>query len=122
MMFGLPDEKSTNSEILLRWGVKTKTNDTLRQEFVNEMVPQIQALGLSVPDPDLYYDEGTGDWVYGEIDWDEFWRVVKGDGPCNDERLGARRRAHDDGQWVREAVASYTEKARRVAEETGAVN
>lgn len=110
MMFGLPDDKSTNSAILLRWGIKTKSNDTLRQEFVNEMVPQIQALGLSVPDPDLYYDEETDNWVYGAIDWDEFWRVVKGDGPCNEERLGARRQAHEDGQWVRAAVAAYAEK------------
>lgn len=110
MMFGLPDDKSTNSAILMRWGIKTKSNDTLRQEFVNEMVPQIQALGLSVPDPDLYYDKENDNWVYGEIDWDEFWRVVKGDGPCNEERLAARRQAHEDGQWVRAAVAAYAEK------------
>lgn len=110
MMFGLPDDKSTNSAILMRWGIKTKSNDTLRQEFVNEMVPQIQALGLSVPDPDLTYDEESDNWVYGEIDWDEFWRVVKGDGPCNEERLDARRQAHEDGQWVRTAVAAYAEK------------
>ena len=110
MMFGLPDDESTNSEILLRWGVKTKTNDTLRQEFVNEMVPEIQVLGLAVPDPDLYYDEASENWIYGEIDWDEVWQVVKGDGPCNEERLGARRQAHEEGQWVREAVAAYAEK------------
>lgn len=115
MMFGLPDDKSTNSPILLRWGIKTKSNDTLRQEFVNEMVPQIRALGLSVPDPDLDHDEETDTWVYGEIDWDEFWRVVKGDGPCNEERLEARRRAHDDGEWVREAVAAYAQERAKEA-------
>lgn len=119
MMFGLPDDESTNSEILLRWGVKTKTNDTLRQEFVNEMVPEIQALGLAVPDPDLCYDEASENWIYGEIDWDEFWQVVKGDGPCNEERLGARRQAHEDGQWVREAVAAYAEKHFSVQGEQG---
>lgn len=107
MMFGLPDDRSTNSKILLRWGVKTKSNDQLRQEFVNEMVPQIQMLGLTVPDSDLSYEEESGNWIYGEIDWDEFWRVVRGNGPCNEERLGARRAAHEDGRWVRDAVRAY---------------
>ncbi|MFW6184572.1 MAG: 1,2-phenylacetyl-CoA epoxidase subunit PaaA [Chloroflexota bacterium] len=110
MMFGLPDDKSTNSEILMRWGVKTRSNDELRQAFVDEMVPQIHALGLNVPDPDLYYDEESDNWIYGEIDWDEFWRVVKGDGPCNEERMSARRAAHENGRWVREAVQAYAER------------
>lgn len=110
MMFGLPDAESYNSPALIRWGIKTKTNDELRQEFVNEMVPEIHAMGLTVPDPDLYYDEESGNWVYGPIDWDEFWRVVKGDGPCNEERMAARRQAHEDGYWVREALAAYAEK------------
>jgi ring-1,2-phenylacetyl-CoA epoxidase subunit PaaA len=74
------------------------------------MVPEIHALGLSVPDPELTYDEESGNWVYGEIDWDEFWRVVRGNGPCNAERLGARRQAHEDGRWVREAMAAYAAK------------
>ncbi len=110
MMFGLPDGESHHSQQLMRWGVKTRSNDELRQEFVNEMVPEIHVLGLSVPDPDLHYDEATGNWVFGAIDWDEFWRVVKGNGPCNAERLAARRQAHDDGAWVREAVQAYAEK------------
>lgn len=110
MMFGLPDDTSPNSEVLMRWGIKTKSNDTLRQEFVNEMVPEIHALGLTVPDPDLHYDEVSGNWRYGAIDWDEFWQVVRGNGPCNAERLAARRQAHEDGAWVREAVAAYAEK------------
>ncbi|MCB8919656.1 MAG: 1,2-phenylacetyl-CoA epoxidase subunit A [Ardenticatenaceae bacterium] len=110
MMFGLPDDTSPNSEVLMRWGIKTKSNDTLRQEFVNEMVPEIHALGLTVPDPDLRYDEASGNWRYGAIDWDEFWQVVRGNGPCNAERLAARRQAHEDGAWVREAVAAYADK------------
>ena len=113
MMFGLPDDVSTNSETLMRWGIKTRSNDTLRQEFVNEMVPEIQVLGLTIPDPDLHYDEASGNWRIGPIDWDEFWRVVKGNGPCNKERLATRRRAHENGAWVREAVEAYA--ARRAA-------
>ena len=111
MMFGPHDSDSKNSEILLRWGVKTKTNDELRQQFVNNFVPKLHALDLSVPDPDLYYDEESGNWIYGEIDWDEFWRVIKGDGPMNKERLGARRKAHEDGAWVREALEAYANRS-----------
>lgn len=112
MMFSLPDDQSTNSPALIRWGIKTRTNDELRQEFVDELVPELHRLGLSVPDPDLRYDPETGHWRYGAIDWDEFWRVVRGDGPCNAERLAARRQAHEDGRWVREAVAAYARKKR----------
>jgi ring-1,2-phenylacetyl-CoA epoxidase subunit PaaA len=112
MMFGPHDTESTNSAQLIRWKVKTRTNDELRQEFVNELVPDLQALGLTLPDPALHYDAATSNWRYGEIDWDEFWRVVKGDGPCNAERLAARQQAHADGQWVREALTAY---AARVA-------
>jgi len=107
MMFGPHDKESPNSPQLIRWGIKTKTNDELRQEFVNEMVPALHALDLSVPDPDLHYDEQSGNWITGALDWDEFWRVVKGDGPLNKERLAARRQAHDDGRWVREALLAY---------------
>jgi ring-1,2-phenylacetyl-CoA epoxidase subunit PaaA len=110
MMFGPHDTESSNSPALLRWGVKTRTNDQLRQEFINELVPDLQALGLTLPDPDLRFDSASGNWLSGEIDWDEFWRVVKGDGPCNAERLAARRAAHSDGQWVREALSAYAEK------------
>ncbi|RMG97467.1 MAG: 1,2-phenylacetyl-CoA epoxidase subunit A [Chloroflexi bacterium] len=110
MMFGPHDTDSPNTPVLVRWGIKTRTNDELRQEFVNEMVPELHAVGLSVPDPDLYYDETTGNWVHGEIDWDEFWRVIRGNGPCNKERLAARRKAHEDGLWVREALEAYARK------------
>jgi ring-1,2-phenylacetyl-CoA epoxidase subunit PaaA len=110
MMFGLPDNDSPHSQLLMRWKVKTKSNDTLRQEFINEMVPEIHALSLSVPDPDLHFDESSSNWISGPIDWDEFWRVVRGNGPCNEERLAARRKAHEDGQWVREAMEAYARK------------
>jgi ring-1,2-phenylacetyl-CoA epoxidase subunit PaaA len=110
MMFGPRDAASPNSAQLMRWGVKTKTNDELRQIFVNQTAPRLQAIGLTSPDPDLKYNEETGNWDFGELDWDEFWRVVKGDGPCNQERLAARQKAHDDGQWVREAMAAYAAK------------
>jgi ring-1,2-phenylacetyl-CoA epoxidase subunit PaaA len=113
MMFGLPDEGSTNSAVLTRWGIKTRSNDTLRQEFVNELVPELHLLGLSVPDLDLRYDEESGNWIFGPIDWDEFWRVVKGDGPCNSQRMAARRKAHDDGRWVREAMVAYADRESR---------
>jgi ring-1,2-phenylacetyl-CoA epoxidase subunit PaaA len=114
MMFGPHDTDSTNSEVLIRWGIKTKTNDELRQTFVNQLVPDLQALGLSLPDPDLRYDEASGNWLTGDIDWDEFWRVVKGDGPCNAERIDTRRKAHEDGLWVREALTAFAEKFAQV--------
>jgi ring-1,2-phenylacetyl-CoA epoxidase subunit PaaA len=110
MMFGPSDTDSPNSAELLRWRVKRKTNDELRQRFVNLTVPQAQAVGLTLPDPDLRYDETTENWNFGPIDWDEFFAVVKGNGPCNRERLAARRKADEDGRWVREAAAAYAEK------------
>ncbi|MFQ5613958.1 MAG: 1,2-phenylacetyl-CoA epoxidase subunit PaaA [Anaerolineae bacterium] len=110
MMFGPHDQDSPNSAELMRWGIKTKTNDELRQVFVNQLVPALQALGLTIPDPDLRYDDESGNWIIGEIDWAEFWRVIKGDGPCNRERLDARRQAHEDGRWVRQALAAYAAK------------
>lgn len=110
MMFGPHDSESPNSAVLLRWGIKTRTNDQLRQEFVDKILPELQVLELSVPDPQLHFDPQSGHWVTGEINWDEFWRVVKGYGPCNEERLQARRQAHLEGQWVREALAAYAQK------------
>jgi ring-1,2-phenylacetyl-CoA epoxidase subunit PaaA len=107
MMFGPRDSESPNTPMLVRWGIKTRSNDELRQEFVNQTVPQAQAMRLTLPDPDLRFDESTGNWSFGEIDWGEFWRVVGGDGPCNRERLQARREAHADGLWVRQAMAAY---------------
>jgi ring-1,2-phenylacetyl-CoA epoxidase subunit PaaA len=110
MMFGPHDSDSPNTPILVRWGIKTRTNDQLRQDFVNKIVPELHALGLTIPDPDLHYGEESGNWITGEIDWDEFWRVVKGHGPCNKERMEARIQAHEEGRWVREALAAHAKK------------
>ncbi|MCS7069829.1 MAG: phenylacetate-CoA oxygenase subunit PaaI, partial [Meiothermus sp.] len=110
MMFGPHDADSPNSPQLIRWRIKTKTNDELRQEFVDEMVPEFHAIGLQIPDPDLKFDPATGHWRIGPIDWEHFWQVVKGNGPMNAERLAARRKAHEEGRWVREALAAYAER------------
>jgi len=115
MMFGPPDSESPNSAQLTKWGVKSKTNDELRQEFIDETVTEVLALGLTVPDPDLRYDEASEHWITGPINWDEFWAVVKGNGPMNKERLAAKQDAHDDGQWVREAMVAYAEKQKAFA-------
>jgi ring-1,2-phenylacetyl-CoA epoxidase subunit PaaA len=112
MMFGPSDKDSPNSAELMRWGIKRKSNDELRQRFVNLTVPQAHAVGLTIPDPELRYDEASGNWVTGPIDWNEFWNVVKGNGPCNRERLAARRKAHEEGAWVREAAEVYAAKRR----------
>jgi ring-1,2-phenylacetyl-CoA epoxidase subunit PaaA len=112
MMFGPSDKDSPNSAELLRWGVKRRSNDELRQRFVNLTVPQARAVNLEIPDPALRYDDASSNWAFGEIDWNEFWTVVKGDGPCNRERLAARRKAHDDGAWVRAAAEAHADKER----------
>src|SRR6266550_2339344 len=113
MMFGPHDKDSPNSDELSRWGVKRKSNDELRQRFINLTVAQAKAIALEIPDPQLAYDESTENWTIGPIDWDEFWRVVRGNGPCNRERLAARRAAHAEGEWVRVAAAAYAAKQAR---------
>jgi len=113
MMFGPHDSASPNSPTLLRWRIKTRTNDQLRQEFVNELVPELHSLDLSLPDPALRRDPTSGNWLIGPIDWDEFKRVVSGHGPCNLERLAARQKAHDEGRWVREALEAYAARQER---------
>jgi ring-1,2-phenylacetyl-CoA epoxidase subunit PaaA len=110
MMFGPPDDASTHNEQLLRWRVKQKSNDELRQWFVDLTVPQAREIGLAIPDPELRFDSATGHWRTGPIDWDEFWRVVRGGGTCNRDRLEARLRAHEEGRWVREAAEAYAKK------------
>ncbi len=110
MMFGPSDTDSPNSAELLKWRVKRKTNDELRQRFINLTVPQAQAMGLTLPDPDLTLNETTKNWEFGEIDWSEFFEVIKGNGPCNHERLAARRDAHANGAWVRDAAVAYAAK------------
>jgi ring-1,2-phenylacetyl-CoA epoxidase subunit PaaA len=113
MMFGPPDAASQHSDTSTQWKIKRFSNDELRQKFVDATVPQAQILGLTLPDPDLCFDEAGGHWRYGEIDWDEFKQVLAGNGPCNRDRLAARRKAHEEGAWVREAALAYAEKQKR---------
>lgn len=110
MMFGPRDEESTHTEQALKWKIKLKTNDDLRQQFVDQTVPQAELIGLTIPDPKLKWNEERGHYDFGDIDWNEFWNVVAGNGPCNRERLNARREAHENGAWVREAALAYAEK------------
>ena len=117
MMFGPHDKDSPNSGDLLRWRVKLKSNDELRQRFVNLTIPQAKAIGLTVPDPNLTYNEATSNWEFGEIDWSEFNQVIHGNGPCNRERIAARRAAHEEGAWVREAAAAYAAKQAAATEQ-----
>ncbi len=113
MMFGPSDTDSPNSAELLKWRVKRKTNDELRQRFINLTVPQAAAIGVTLPDPDLRFNAETNNWEFGEIDWAEFFQVIGGNGPCNKERIAARQKAHDDGAWVREAATAHAGKQRR---------
>ncbi len=110
MMFGPSDSESTHSAQSIAWGIKKFTNDELRQKFVDATVPQAEILGVSLPDPDLKWNKDKGHYDYGEIDWEEFWNVVKGNGPCNKERLETRRKAWEEGAWVREAALAHAEK------------
>ncbi len=112
MMFGPPDAQSRHSQHSARWKIKRFSNDELRQKFLDATVPQAQFLGLTLPDPALAFDPETGHWRAGPIDWAEFEAVLAGNGPCNRERLEARRRAHDEGGWVREAARAHAEKRR----------
>lgn len=110
MMFGPPDGESKHTAQSMAWNIKRHTNDELRQRFVDQTVPQADVLSVSIPDPDLRWDPDTGHYQYGEIDWAEFKAVLAGNGPCNRARLEHRRRAHEEGAWVREAAAAYAEK------------
>lgn len=110
MMFGPSDSDSTNSELSMKWRIKRISNDDLRQRFVDITVPQAEFLGLTVPDPAIKWNEARGHYDFGDINWDEFWNVVKGNGPCNRQRLKTRVKAYEDGAWVREAAMAYAEK------------
>ena len=110
MMFGPSDGESPHSAQSMRWNIKRFSNDELRQRFVDMTVPQAELLGLSIPDEDLVWNESRGHYDFGAIDWDEFYNVIQGNGPCNKERLGARVKAHRDGAWVRDAANAYAEK------------
>ena len=110
MMFGPPDDESAHGEQSMAWKIKRFSNDELRRRFVDICVPQSEALGLTLPDPDLRWNEETGHYDFGTIDWDEFWTVVKGNGPCNRQRMEHRRRVQEDGAWVREAAEAFAAK------------
>lgn len=121
-MFGPPDSDSKHSAQSMAWKIKRHSNDELRQRFIDMTVPQADFLGLRIPDDDLKFNAETGHYETGPIDWDEFWAVVKGEGQCNIDRLAARKRAHEEGTWVREAATAYAEKraARSAAEKVAA--
>ena len=109
-MFGPPDANSANTGQGMRWGIKRISNDDLRQRFVDATVPQTKIMGVTIPDADLQWNETRGHFDYGQIDWNEFWATVNGNGPCNKERLATRVKAHDNGAWVREAALAYAAK------------
>jgi ring-1,2-phenylacetyl-CoA epoxidase subunit PaaA len=110
MMFGPPDDESPNTERSMAWKIKRHTNDELRQRFVDMSVPQADALGVTLPDPELRWNAERGHHDFGAIDWDEFKKVLRGNGPCNTQRVARRRRAHEDGAWVREAATAHAAK------------
>ena len=115
MMFGPPDAESVHSQQSQAWKIKLFTNDELRQKMVDQTVPQADYLGLTIPDPKLKWNAERGHYDFGEIDWDEFYNVVKGNGPCNRERLATRKKAWEDGEWFREALVANAEKNSRLA-------
>ncbi|AJT41896.1 1,2-phenylacetyl-CoA epoxidase subunit PaaA [Psychromicrobium lacuslunae] len=114
MMFGPPDDDSPNSKQSMAWNIKRFSNDELRQRFVGMMVEQVKVLGLTLPDDQIRFDEETGKWQHGSLDWNEFKEVLAGRGACNSQRLERRREAHQDGAWVREAAAAYALREQRV--------
>ena len=120
MMFGPPDTDSVNSDLSIQWKIKRFSNDELRQKFIDATVPQAKIIGLSIPDEKLHWNDdknsGCGGYDIGEIDWDEFWRVVKGHGPMNKQRINARQQAWDNGTWVREAALAHARKRQQRAE------
>lgn len=113
MMFGPNDAESKHTAQSVRWRIKRHTNDELRQMFVDATVPQAELIGLTIPDPDLKWNEETGQYDFGAINWDEFWQVVKGNGPCNKDRIDTRRKAKEEGAWVREAASAFAEKRKK---------
>lgn len=120
MMFGPNDADSPHSKQSMQWKIKRFSNDELRQKFIDVTVEQAKILGLTIPDKDLKWNEERGHYDFGEIDWDEFWNVVKGNGPCNKERLAARKNAWENGAWVREAAKAHAEKRKNKVSEKAA--
>lgn len=121
MMFGPPDDNSPNTELSMKWRIKRFTNDELRQKFIDVTVEQAKILGLTIPDPDLKWNEERGHYDFGAIDWNEFWDVVKGNGPCNKERIEARTKAWEEGAWVREAALANAQKRKARKEEKATI-
>lgn len=113
MMFGPPDDKSVHSAQSMQWKIKRQSNDELRQDFLDKTVPQALFLGLTIPDPQLKWNEARGHYDFGPINWEEFYNVIKGNGPCNKQRMHDRVKAHENGAWVREASMAYAEKKAR---------
>lgn len=122
MMLGPTDDDSPNTLQSMKWKIKRFTNDELRQKFIDVTVPQAEYLGLTIPDPDLKWNEETQHYDFGAVDWDEFWRVVKGNGPCNSLRLNARRQAHEEGKWVMEAAMAHAKKREAMMNVESAIN
>ena len=120
MMFGPSDDDSPNSAQSMKWKIKRKSNDTLRQEFVDKTVPQAEFIGLTVPDKDLKWNEERGEYDFGKMNWDEFYNVIKGNGPCNKQRIAHHIKAHEEGAWVREAANAYAEKQQKRKQATTA--
>lgn len=116
MMFGPPDDDSPNSQQSMAWKIKRFSNDELRQRFVGMIAEQVKVLGLTLPDPELHFDEEKGQWIHMDLDWEEFKAVIFGNGPVNAQRMERRREAHRDGAWVREAAAAYAAKMARKTE------
>ncbi|RYZ21445.1 MAG: 1,2-phenylacetyl-CoA epoxidase subunit A [Chitinophagaceae bacterium] len=118
MMFGPTDDASPNSQLSMKWKIKRFSNDELRQRFVDMIAEQVKLLGCTLPDPELKWNEERGHYDFGTINWEEFWNVVSGNGPCNKQRLEARQKAWDEGAWVREAAVAHAEKraVRRTAQ------
>ena len=115
MMFGPTDDASPNTVKSMQWKIKRFTNDELRQKFIDVCAEQVKFLGLTLPDADLKWNGERGHYDFGSINWDEFWQVVQGNGPCNKERLAARQKAHNDGEWVRQAALAHAEKKKRIS-------
>jgi ring-1,2-phenylacetyl-CoA epoxidase subunit PaaA len=114
MMFGPSDKDSTHSGQTMQWGIKRLSNDELRQRFIDATVPQAKLLGLTIPDPDLKWNDERQSYDYGAINWDEFWNVIAGNGPCNRDRLGTKQNSHKNGDWVRQAAAAHSTKQRQL--------
>lgn len=120
MMFGPSDDNSPNSAQSMKWRIKRKSNDTLRQEFIDKTVPQAEYLGLTIPDPNLKWNEDRQSYDFGEMNWDEFYSVVKGNGPCNKQRIANHVKAHQEGEWVRDAANAYAKKQAERKKQTAA--